>query len=191
MSDKKENLKKALQILEGIQAELKIKLSADPTPGGDPPAEEILTSKDGKTYKVVGALEVGAEIMEQTTEGEATPQDGDIELDSGKLISVKDGKIAEIKDSPIPPDTMEEFRAQFAAQAELVKEQAKQIQSLQQLVEKILEARKAENEAILKNNDAMFSAIKEFAEAPLGGDPPAPLRTFPKTTKGGPLSRMG
>ncbi len=190
MSEQKNKLQKALEILSGIQAELKIKLSQEPPAGGDP-AEQMLTGKDGKQYKVIGALEAGSEIFEVGTEGEVKPSDGDIELESGQLITVLDGKIQEVKESPIPADPVEQFRAQFAAQAQEIQAQKNQISDLQKAIADLLNVRKEENEAILKGQDAVFQAIKEIAEAPNGGDPAGTHRTFPKTKKGGPLSRMG
>lgn len=185
MSDKTQKLKQALEILAGIQEQLRVKLSEEP-----PAPEDIQTAKDGKTFRLDGPMEPGTAIYEQTTEGEVPAKDGDIELDNGKLITVKDGKIAEIKDSPLPPaEGMEEFRAQFSAQAETVKLQAKKIQSLEAQIQKILEARKAENKLLLDNQAAMFEAIQGLAEAPNGGEEPGARRTFPKTTKSGPLYR--
>jgi hypothetical protein len=97
----------ALEKLEQIQKDLKIKLAADPG-AGDPPAptEETLTAKDGTIYKISGAMEAGSEIMVVGTEGETPAPDGIVELEDGTMITVASGKIEKIEKSPAGADPL-------------------------------------------------------------------------------------
>lgn len=65
-----------------------------------------MTAKDGSVYKTPEAPAAGVEIMQVTTDGESPAPDGDIEMEDGQIISVKDGKITEVKASPMGPDPM-------------------------------------------------------------------------------------
>jgi hypothetical protein len=95
----------ALDKLNEIQKDLKIKLSADPGSGDPPaPAAETLTAKDGTIYKLNGAMEVGTEIMVVGTEGETPAPDGIVELEDGTMITVASGKIEVIEKSPAGAD---------------------------------------------------------------------------------------
>lgn len=117
----REALKNALARLNVLRENLIVKLSADPAPGDPPsppdPAADQITGADGKIYKLMGPMEVGTEIKEISTEGEITPPDGPIEIEGGKIITIAEGKISEIQESPIPPagdDIAAQMRALFA-----------------------------------------------------------------------------
>lgn len=147
-------------------------------------------SKDGKSYKV-SALEAGASIQVVDEAGVSAPApDGEISLEDGSVITVKDGKIESVKpaeqkpedkpaDAPTAPQfkaedfvavadftalqtSFNDLKAKFEAVSRVATTQGTQISAMFEVVEAI------SNESEVKPTDApkhsAFSAIKSEKE---------------------------
>lgn len=191
--------KEALKKLELIQKALKLKLTADPAPGDPQPAEPVelaaeqLTGKDGTIYTTSAPAEAGVEIMVVATDGDAPAPDGDIELEDGRVLTVKDGKIESIKESPLGADPnvpMEAIMSEIAA----FKTQMSAIESdnnaLRAEIAAIKTARAADNAVIMEAFETNLSAIDAVAKAPIGGEGQKANNLYVKrNNEGGPLGR--
>ena len=72
---------------------------------------EVKTDKGSLIYD--GELAVDIEVMVEDEEGNvvAAP-DGEYNLEDGRVVVVKDGKVAEIKEAPVTEETIEEVLAE-------------------------------------------------------------------------------
>ena len=72
---------------------------------------EVKTDKGSLIYD--GELAVDIEVMVEDEEGNvvAAP-DGEYNLEDGRVVVVKDGKVAEIKEAPVTEETLEEVLAE-------------------------------------------------------------------------------
>ena len=72
---------------------------------------EVKTDKGSLIYD--GELAIDIEVMVEDEEGNvvAAP-DGEYNLEDGRVVVVKDGKVAEIKEAPVTEETIEEVLAE-------------------------------------------------------------------------------
>jgi len=111
----------ALNKLAEIKTMLHTKLAAEAGAGGSPapaPTVETVTAKDGAVYRIEGEMAVGAKIFLVDITGETPAPDGDVELETGEILTIKDGAVEALTESPAGADpamTQAEQDAKVAA----------------------------------------------------------------------------
>ena len=153
-----------------------------PDPAGTAATLKEVKAKDGSILSYEGDTPAaGAAITLKNDKGEMIPvPDGNVELEDGTILAVKDGKIADVKpaekkkDEPPAFDAKEEMKrlktASEAAITELKTQYKKDLIDLQATIKK--QSMEQEKQATIVKE--VFSIIEKLAALPSA--PPAPKK---------------
>lgn len=158
----KEKLAELREKLEKLQTQIKTvstKYNED--------VEKIsMMSKDGQSYEIEGEAKEGAAIFLVSESGSNPAPDGIVEMEDGSMVTIKDGKIEKIEDSPLPPaaDPMskEEMMAAMA-EMETASPNDKMLKVMKALIENAFgwELREAQRKEAIELAKTMMSEVKE------------------------------